>query len=113
MKTTEQLLEEIVIYLKDKIQILKDLKVKEQIDQTTIIPASYKDFKVGEHLWTTNTKEYLTIIKDIIERKKENNRVFYKVLWKGFKIPSWETRVDLIKTNKDLIIEYEKKLKDQ
>jgi hypothetical protein len=62
----------------------------------------------GEKLIIKNKTNRTYIIKDIIERKKESNRVFYKVLWKGFKTPSWETRVDLIKTNKDLIIEYEK-----
>lgn len=55
-----------------------------------------------------NTKDRTYIIKDIIDKKKEKNKIYYKILWKGFKTPSWELRSELIKSNKDLINDYEK-----
>ena len=50
----------------------------------------------------------MDIIKDIIDKKKEKNKIYYKILWKGFKTPNWELRSELIKSNKDLINDYEK-----
>ena len=55
-----------------------------------------------------NIKGRTYIIKDIIDKKKEKNKIYYKILWKGFKTPSWELRSELIKSNKDLINDYEK-----
>ena len=63
----------------------------------------------GNKLIIKNKKDRTYIIKNIIDKKKEKNKIYYNVLWKGFKTPTWELRSELIKSNKDLINIFEKK----
>ena len=49
----------------------------------------------------------LYYIESIIGKKKEKNRIYYLVKFKGFKEPSWELKTDLIKTAFESIEKYE------
>jgi len=53
-------------------------------------------------------KEEKFIIEKIIGRKKENNRVFFEVKWKGYKETTFEPRTTLIKDVPQLVKEFEK-----
>ena len=50
-------------------------------------------------------------IENIIGKKKEKNRIYYLVKFKGFKEPSWELKTDLIKTAFESIEKYENEIK--
>ena len=51
------------------------------------------------------------IVEKIVDKKKEGNRIYYKVRWLGYsaKDDTYELRSELIKDVPDLIKEYEKK----
>lgn len=49
------------------------------------------------------------IVERIVDKKKEKNRIFYLIKFKGYKEPEWQPRTELIKDIPDLIEEYEKK----
>ena len=62
----------------------------------------------GNKLIIKNKKDRTYIVKNIIGKKKINNKLYYNVLWKGFVKPSWTLKSEL---NKDIIKEYEESLK--
>ena len=62
----------------------------------------------GDKLIIKNKKDRTYIVKNIIGKKKINNKLYYNVLWKGFVKPSWTLKSEL---NKDIIKEYEESLK--
>ena len=47
-------------------------------------------------------------VEKILERKKENGRVMFKVKWQGYTETSWEPRTSLIKSAKETVTEFEK-----
>jgi hypothetical protein len=72
--------------------------------EAAIRPIKKKDEKTKKEV-----KTY--IVEKILDRKKENNRVMYKIKWKGFRDSTWEPRVELMKDVSKLILEYEKEHK--
>jgi hypothetical protein len=45
------------------------------------------------------------IVDEILDKKKEKNRIFYLVKWKGFKETTWEPRAKLLEDGMKLLIE--------
>jgi len=47
-------------------------------------------------------------IEKLLDRKKEKNKVLFKVKWKNYSKPTWEPRSILMKDVPELVKEYEK-----
>ena len=58
---------------------------------------------------TKKGKKELCYVEKIVDKKKEKNRFYYLIKYKGIKEPSWEPKTELIKFIPDMIDEYEEK----
>ena len=61
---------------------------------------------------TKKGKQELYYVEKILDNKKEKNRIYYLIKYKGIKEPSWEPKTSLIKFIPDMINEYEESKKD-
>ena len=53
------------------------------------------------------------VVKEIIDKKVEKGKIFYKIWWKNYlkKNATWEKREEIIKDIKDLIMDFDKSKK--
>ena len=52
-------------------------------------------------------------VEKLLSRKKIKNKIMFEVKWVGFKNPTWEPRSNLIKDVKNMVLEFEKNLKNK
>jgi hypothetical protein len=85
-----------VAYTKNQLQIIPE---KEEVPKEALIQG-VKEKGVQKYY-----------VEKLLERKKINNKIMFKIKWKGFKSPTWEPRALLIKDIKDLVLDFERSLK--
>ena len=49
------------------------------------------------------------IINKLVSKKTMKGKIYYEVLWRGFKDTTWEPRSELIKDQKKMVLDYENK----
>ena len=82
-----------VAYTKNQLQLIKD-----------------SDEPVAKEIFDKTKKDGKHQLKEILERKKENNKYMYKVRWVGFPDPkdyTWEPRANL---SKEMYEAFDKKI---
>lgn len=84
-----------------KNQLLPVRDDEKQPDASLIVPI---DKKKGKNVYIANS---------IVDKKKENNKVYYRVRWKGFEPEddTWEPRTQLMEDTPELVQTYEASLR--
>ena len=91
--------DETVAYTKNQLQVVPISESKPRL--SAILPVERKKGKEVYH------------VEKLIDRKKIDNRIKFKVRWKGFssKHDTWQKRTELIEDVPELVKEYEKNMK--
>lgn len=111
-----------------KIRTIKNVTLKENLPPMYLLDGNVSDMKIEPIGYTKNQlqvvdeKEELPpgekvirgtpttyYVEKILAKKKEKNKIYYSVKWKGFKEPTWEPRTSIFKQVPEMIKEYDKK----
>lgn len=78
-------------------------------EQLLPISASHKPPIKSVRVIENNKTIKKYIVDKILDKKKEKGRIYYLVKYKGYKEPSWNSRINLIKDIPEIIKQFDKK----